>query len=272
MKTLLLCMTLAIPTLLFSANELKIGQTLEETLELLGKPMGLIELREKTLLLYPQGEVTLKNDRVSAIDLMSQEAFEADQERLKKEREEWVLQKKMEAEKRIEEGKQLKAFKLQSSAFAALPAKDRVDYWRSYQIRFPEIDVSEQIASALEGYETELTELKAQQRIAELEARVAHAEKEAALARLEAQKAQSEAEANKNNRYYGLRYYTDPVIDRRYYYRPPTVTIYTDGNGNTTTHQHKQRNKVKWYYNNGQTNNDGTAERVTRILNSKLTQ
>lgn len=267
MKALILCITLSIPTLMLSAIELKVGQTLEETLQLLGKPIGTIELREKTLLLYPQGEVTLKDDQVSALDLMSHDEFEADQERLKKEREEWVIQKAIEAEKRIEAGKKLKASKLQSRAFAVLPAKDRVDYWRSYQIRFPEIDVSEQIASALEGYEAELTELRAQQRIAELEVRVANAEKEAANARLEAQKARDETEANKQNRYYGLRYYTDPVIDRRYYYRPPTVTIYTDGS--TTTHKHKQ---VKHYYSNGQAKNEGTAERVTRILNSKLNQ
>ncbi|MEN8662121.1 MAG: hypothetical protein ACN4GF_08460 [Lentimonas sp.] len=268
MKVLLLGITLAIPSLLLATDELEIGQTLEETLALLGKPIGTIELRERTLLLYPQGEVTLKDDRVSALDLMSVEEFEADQERLKQEREEWVAQKAMEAEQRIEEGRKIKAFKLQSRAFAVLPAKDRVDYWRSYQIRFPEIDVSEQIAGALEGYEVELTELRAQQRIAELEARVANAEKEAATARLEAQKAQSEAEANKNSRYYGLRYYTDPVIDRRYYYRQPTVTIYTDGKGNT--HQHNQHNKVNYYYSNGQKKTEGTAERVTRIINSKL--
>ncbi|MGJ8651461.1 MAG: hypothetical protein ACSHX4_13975 [Opitutaceae bacterium] len=268
MKALLLCLTLACPALIFAENvEIKVGQTLKETIALLGKPVGTIELREKTLLLYPQGEVALRNDLVVEIDLMSDEAFAADQERLRIEREEWLVQKERDAERRIEEGENLKSSKMKSSAFAALPAKDRVDYWRSFQIRFPEIDVSEEISRALEGYESELAELKSQHRIAELEARVALAEKEAATARLEAQKAQQQAEANKNSNYYGLRYYTDPVIRKPYYYRPPTVTIYS--NGTVTTTHNKKNNNVFRYERSEQS--ESTAERATRILQGGTT-
>jgi hypothetical protein len=256
MRILLLCLTLIVPHILIAqSSEVEIGQSREETLEILGKPIGTIELHEKTLLLYPQGEVTLKKDKVSNIDLMSDAEFEADQQRLKQEREEWVIDQARLAKQRIEEGERIKAHKMKSSAFAALPAKDRVDYWRSYQIRYPEIDVSEEIARSLEGYEVELTELRAQQRIAELEARVALAEKEAATARLETEKAREEAEARSRNTTYGLRYYTDPRVNRNYYYRPPTVTIYTDGNGTTTTHRKHHYNVNKLRYNNIKTDN-----------------
>lgn len=253
MKTLLLLgLSLITPFLLLAqSNDIEMGQSREDTLKILGKPIGTIELHEKTLLLYPQGEVTLKKGKVSNIDLMSEEEFQADQQRLKQEREEWEIDQARLAERRIEEGEKVKAYKMKSSAFAALPAKDRVDYWRSYQIRYPEIDVSEEIARSLEGYETELTELRAQQRIAELEARVALAEKNAATARLEAEKARDEAETRSRNTTYGLRYYTDPRVNRNYYYRPPTVTIYTDGKGTTTTHKrHYHKDKPTFDYTN----------------------
>ncbi|MGJ8639439.1 MAG: hypothetical protein ACSHYA_08600 [Opitutaceae bacterium] len=264
MKALLLCLSLAIPSILFASDQPALGQSLNETLKLLGKPQGTIELRGKTLLLYPQGEVTLKNDKVTHVDLMTTQEFEVDQARLKEEREEWALQQARDAEKRIAEGKKLRAYKMASGSFAKLPAKDRVDYWRSFQIRFPEIDVSEQIASSLAGYETELNELQAQHRIAELEARVAKAEKEAATARLEAQEAQNKADqASSSDKRYGLRYYTDPVANRRYYYRPPTVTIYTNGETNSTRHKQKEYKHTKTYTSPG-----GTAGRVSRILDT----
>ncbi|MGJ8654261.1 MAG: hypothetical protein ACSHX8_13460 [Opitutaceae bacterium] len=235
MKARLFSITLFLAfALSMNAEPIKIGDNLETTLEQLGKPMGTIELRDKTLLLYPQGEITLKNDKVSDVDLMDDAEFEADQERLRIEREEWLAQKaKLDAE-RIENGKQIKAAKISSSAFAALPAKDRVDYWRSFQIRFPEIDVSEEIGTALQSYQVELAELKSQHQIAELEARIAVAEKEAAEARLEAEKARDEATAQRRVDSRRFLYYTDPVVNRPYYYCPPTVTIHSNGSVNTT--------------------------------------
>lgn len=231
-----LCL-LVCTSLLASETSVELGQTKEVVLAILGKPMGTIGLRDKTLLLYPQGEIIIKESRVSHIDLMKAEEFAADQERLKKEREEWlVAQERIEAA-HIEEGRLMRADKLQSQAFAALPAKDRVDYWRSFQIRYPSIDVADQIGSALASYQVELDELRSQQKIADLKARVANAEREAAAARLETEKLRVENERTKQrSRFYGLHHYTDTVVDRRYYYRPPTVTIFTSG-GNTATHR-----------------------------------
>lgn len=251
--------------LLAAPEQIKVGTSLEQTIETLGSPIGTIELRDKTLLLYPQGEVTLRDDRVTEIDLMTDAQFAADQERLRREREEWLQQQEQLAVARVEEGKALKASKMTSGAFASLPAKDRVDYWRAFQIRYPDIDVSEQIAAALEDYEVELQELRSQQRIAELEARVATAEQEAA-ARLATEKLRDETEARSRTNY-GLRYYTDPVIrSSSYYYRPPTITIYSNGKITSHSNDHKRH----WKYdshNQLNTQTEGTAERVSRILN-----
>jgi hypothetical protein len=267
MKPYILAAALLLPTFLWSANsKVEIGHTLEQTIEALGKPIGIIELRDKTLLLYPQGEVTLREDKISHIDLMSDAQFAADQERLKLEREEWLVQQEKLAAARLKEGVELKAYKMQSSTFAALPAKDRVDYWRSFQIRFPEVDVADQIARALEGYEVELTELKNQQKIAELEARVAQAEQEAAAARIETEKLRNETEARSTSNF-GLRTYTTPY--RNYYYRPPTITIYPN-NSKVIHYNHKNTDRWKWDKNKlPSQRTESTAERVTRILNTK---
>lgn len=265
LSALLLCLVHPLP-----AIPIENGASTEQVIETLGKPMGTIELREKTLLLYPQGEITLKKGVVTEIDLMSAEQFADDQERLRLEREEWLVDQERRQAAQTQEGIAIRASKMTSSAFAAQPAKDKVDYWRTFQIRYPDVDVSEQIAAALASYQTELEELRSLQRIAELEARVALAEKEAAAARLETEKLRKETERSQN---YGLRYTTDRVInDSRYYYRPPTVTIYTRSNGSTTTTQrHHQptgnRQNGVHRFDGSIKQNESIAERATRILN-----
>lgn len=210
-----------------------IGDSRETVLKTLGNPVGQIELRDRTLMLYPRGEVTLRDDRVSALDLMEPEAMEAEQARLRAERKEWLAEQEKRRAARKAEGEALRAEKLQSTAFATLPAKDRVDYWRSFQARYPEVDVSHSLASALESYQTELAELRNQEQIANLHARVARAEQEAAAARLEASKLRRETEQLQSNRYYGLRYYTTPVISHpTFHSRRPIITIHSKG---TTT-------------------------------------
>lgn len=214
--------------------------TVAQVLEILGKPVGTIDLKDRSLYLYPQGEVTIKAGVVSDFELMESEEFLAEQERRRIEREEWQADQERRAAMHREEGEALKAEKMQSQAFASLPARDRVDFWRRFQARFPSVDISEQLAAALQGYETELAELRSQERISELETRVAQAEREAAAARLETEKLRKETEELRNNTRYGLRYYTSPVaVPYPGHYRPPTVTIHSNGT-TTQTHQRKK--------------------------------
>ncbi|MFT5836622.1 MAG: hypothetical protein ACI9ZV_000118 [Candidatus Azotimanducaceae bacterium] len=267
--SLLTCLLCCAPLLILGAP-LETGQTSEQVIEGLGKPMGRIELRDKVLLLYPQGEVTLRQGKVAEIDLMSEEQFAADQERLRVEREEWLIDQAKLTGARIKQGEALRTDKMKSVTFAALPAKARVDYWRSFQIRYPQVDVSPQIATSLERSSSELEELRNQQRIAELEARVALAEKETAAARLETEKLREATERTEHSRNYGLRYTTDPVINNsRYYYRPPAVTIYTDGHSNTTSYRNNNVHRVNGVYDSRSNSNqrESVAERAARILN-----
>jgi hypothetical protein len=263
----ILAASLLIPTWLWAGNaKVELGQSFEQTVEILGKPIGLIELRDKTLLLYPQGEITLRENKISNIDLMSAAQFSADQARLKLEREEWLIQQEKRAAARLKEGEQLKAYKMQSNKFTALPAKDRLDYWRSFQVRFPEVTVDDQISRALESYAVELTELKNQHQIAELEARVAKAEQEAATARLETEKLRKETDSVSNSKIRIRDHYTTPY---NYYYRPPKVIIYP-GKGHVT-HQKRDHSYDCQPNHNILLNqcSGTTSEHVTRSLNTK---
>lgn len=245
------------------AHDLEIGDSLETTIDKQGKPIGTIGLKGKTRLLYPEGEVVLKEDAVVGIDLMSETEYAAEQERLQREREEWRAEQARVEQARKEEGQSIRAAKRGSSAFASLPAKDRVDYWRSFQIRYPDVDVSEDLANALESYQTELAELKSRQQIARLEARVARAEQEAAKARRETQELKEETERSRRSTRYGLRYYHDPVVQPRYIHRPRTITIVTNGEKKQVVDDRPDYWKFRRY------NKDGTAERVARILHGQ---
>ena len=126
---------------------------------------------------------------------------------------------------------------MQSRAFASLPAQDRVAFWRRFQARYPRVDVSDQLATALQGYETELAELRRQERISDLETRVARAEREAAAARLETEKLRKETEQLRNRARYGLRTRITPRTHQYpNYFRPPTVTIHSTGTSSQNSH------------------------------------
>lgn len=219
--------------------------TTEQVVEALGKPLGTIELKDKTLFLYPQGEVTVKAGLVSDFDLMETEAYLAEQERRRIEREEWQAAQERRAAQRRKEGQALKAEKIESSAFAGLPAKDRVDFWRRFQERFPSVDSSDQLATALQDHQSEMAELRSRERISDLETRVAQAEREAAAARLETERLREETErlrSSQSRQGYGLRLSTHPVRVRPYYYRPSTVTIHSTGSTSRTTQTQSSRN------------------------------
>ena len=267
MKKGILLIFAALPLQFTTATELKLGDKLETTLHIMGDPVGTIKLREKTLLLYPQGEIVLKEDAVVEIDLLSDTAFEAEQARLEAEREEWLTYKARRAEARVKEGEAIRADKRESLQFAALPAKGRVDYWRGFQTRYPSIDVSDDLARALESYNTELAELKSQQRIAELESRVAKAEKETAEAKLETEQIKKQTARTQQSSSHGLRYYRDPIIQPRYNYRPPTVTILSNGKCVTTQNTAQNQRPDYWKFRNY--NPNGTAERVFKILKER---
>ncbi len=216
--------------LLIAETDLKVGDSQEDLKVKLGEPAGQIISRDKILFLYPQGEVTVKDELIFQIDLMNEKEFADDQKRLEEERISWQKQEEAARLMRIETGEALKAEKLQSSLFTSLPAKDKVAFWRRFQVKYPEVDISEALARALESYDQDITELKNQQKIAELQAQVARAEKATEEAKLEIEKLRKEIKHSSSN---GLRYYTTPVYRDQHYYRPPTIII-TSNKSNRT--------------------------------------
>lgn len=259
MKPHIVAIALLLPIALLAANsKVEIGQTQKQTIEALGKPQGVINLNDKILLLYAEGEVTIRDGAVSKIDLMSDAQFAQDQERLKQERAEWVVQQEKLVADRIQAGEKLKAFKLQNSTFAALPAKDRIDYWRSFQIKFPQVDVSAEIARALESYQTEIAELKTQQRIAELETSVALAQKETEAARLETEKLREATKARNDASNFRIRdYYTTP------YYNYPAQRIIIHSKN---YQKRKVYNPNCWDYKNFNLPFQRSTQNSTRII------
>jgi len=172
--------------------KIKSGQSIQQATTILGEPIGVLELGVKTLLIYPQGDITFRDGVVSEINLMTDAQFAAEQVRKKIERQEWLIEQERLAAKRFEEGTRLKADKLQSGVSATLPARQRVGYWRAFQVRYPEVDVSEALLGALEDRQDELAEEQMQKRIAELEVRVARAEQAAADAQTENERLRNE--------------------------------------------------------------------------------
>lgn len=257
-----LLIILSLPALLSGATQkIKRGQTIEQTTQILGDPVGSIVLGDKTILIYPQGKVTLLKNKVSTIDLMSDIEFAAELERKRFEREEWLIQQEKRSAARLKEGTRIKAERLTSIAFISLPAKNRFDYWRSFQIRYPEVDVTEQISQTLEAHKVELAALETEKRIAELEARTARAE-------------QAAAEAARENDRLNNRLFTQPcayntILPYRPYY-PQRQVVVRSGSRNVTRHPSacygNHRNKRKEVLVNNES--ESTAERASRILNS----
>ncbi len=252
------------------AAGLHLGDDLKTTLEKLGEPEGSIEMQDRVLMLYPTGRVVLERDAVVEIDLISEAEYAERRARLEQERAEWRLESERRAAARTQEGESIRAAQRGSHAFASRPARDRVDYWRRFQTQYPDVDVSDELARALESYQTELAELRTQQQIAQLQARVAEAEKEATSARLETEKLKREAERERQSQRFGLRHYYDPVVvrPRIYHPQPSTVTIITEGNQRRLI-QHERKPPRPDYWQFRSYNPDGTAERVARYLHER---
>lgn len=252
-------------SLLGASSKVEPGHSYEEVVCILGKPIGTLALGNKTILMYPKGDITLRENRVSDINLISDEEFTAEQERKRLEREEWSLRQEKISAARLEKGEKLKAKKLQSSAFIALPAKQRVDYWRAFQVHYPEVDVTEQIVRALEVYQAELAERMTLQRIAELEARVTRTEQALAAAQNENEHLRSQLSRQSLNFSNQYTYETRPY---RIHYPQRTVIVRPN---KTSCKRHpdpcpdSSRHDLQEQFCQA---TESTAERASRVLSS----
>ena len=158
----------------------------------LGPATGTARIGPVTILFFDRGEVKLRDDRVTEVNLISEDELAArraaEAESLR--RMEQAAQARL---ARLEaEGRAVFAAKKSDPHFAMLPARDQLAYWRTFAARYPTIPVDAEIEPLLAQVEQELRlrELTAasQERLDELEARVADAEERAERATREARR------------------------------------------------------------------------------------
>jgi hypothetical protein len=192
MKATSLLLPLALAASPLSMVAVEPGDTRDAVVAELGTPTGSAAVGANTILFFARGEVTLRDNRVIAANVISAE------ELAKREAERAAAIKRMDAEAqarlaRLEtEGRAIYAAKKADAQFGALPVVEQLNYWRSFASRYPMISVAAEIAPLAERVEHELRvrELAAanEARVDELEARVESAEDRAARAEREARR------------------------------------------------------------------------------------
>ncbi len=166
-----------------SASDISEGDTIERVLDLLGDPEAYIGTDSFEWLYYERGSVKLKDGHVVHASLIPAEEAEEIRARREEERIKRREAYKERRERLIEEGEALKRETLMSPEFWLADASHRVDFWRRFQQRYPDVPVSEHYAEALREYEKELAmqrrEEQIARRISDLEDRVRDAEERA---------------------------------------------------------------------------------------------
>ncbi len=167
----------------FCATEIKEGDDIATVKEVLGKPTGSIKSENFHLLYYDRGKVEIRHDKVTMIDLMSEEEL-ATKKKTDKEN------VRLAAEKRAQntfEGEKLKQEKLSNHDFVTSSYSNQVRFWRAFKKKHPYVSISKEYEIALTGLEKEIKEEQAivaaleekartEQRIKDLENRLAEAE------------------------------------------------------------------------------------------------
>ncbi|TVR49552.1 MAG: hypothetical protein EA425_11905 [Puniceicoccaceae bacterium] len=169
------------------------GQSRAEVIAVLGEPIGEVILEDRAIWFFDRGELTLRDDRVSAVNLRSEEEHRAAVERRRAaiEREQ---RRQAEAEAALEaEGRAILARRQADEAFHNASGLYQLTYWRQFQQRYPMVPIADELALATARYqeeeryrrelaaarEAEYRRLEAESRISDAERRAAEAESEA---------------------------------------------------------------------------------------------
>jgi hypothetical protein len=192
-----------------AAGDMGVGASIEEVHAALGRPNGYIKVGAHEMLVYDRGRVELRDGLVTDFHLVSEEEARARKLERKRRRSERLAAERERREQLRVDGKALKQEKQSDPLFAALSARERLAFWRTFRKRYPDVDVDAEYAAALAERERELEQELLQRRVDALEQRVAAAEQRARRAEPEAAWAGSTSRRVYVN-------YTAPVI-----YCPP---------------------------------------------------
>lgn len=160
--------------------EIRAGQSQADVVALLGEPEGFIRMGESVWLSYARGTIKLENDGVVEVNLISPEAAVQKRQREQAERARFAQAQAEETARRLEQGRALKASRINNAEFLAAPASYQVSFWKEFQARYPEIPAWDEYQRALARSEWEQEQLRRQRdqenRIQELEFRLQEAE------------------------------------------------------------------------------------------------
>lgn len=166
------------------------GWTTQQLITELGEPGGVLEFHDATLLMFDRGNATIVNGYVIDDNILSKYAYRKLLETQEEARKRWQEIQIQQARTLHEQAVEMKEDRLRDPQFLSLPLKEQLNFWRNYQLAYPEISIEPHYSELLERYQQELKD----QRIHRLEAhyaeRIARAEERAARAQQAAARAQ----------------------------------------------------------------------------------
>ena len=135
--------------------DLKMGDNYEAVFNAYGKPLGTAHRGDLEILIYPRGQVEMKQQVVVAVKMESVQTYEKKQvrraSRIKMEKE---YAEKMAAE-RVEKAEEKLAKVLADPAFDEKSATDQVNFWRKFKRDNPELNVDPFFKEALANLKNE---------------------------------------------------------------------------------------------------------------------
>ncbi len=189
MKKYIFCLLASCLTCCFSlgATFQYQGLTESQVIARLGKPKGVVDMKDSKTFMYERGNLTFQRGKVTASSFLSDEEYTNHINSREEARKRWSS---IEAEQKKllhERGLKLKEDKLRDPEFLSLPLDKQITFWRNFKAMYPEISVEPTLTELVQSYQEtmrniHLVELNAEykERIAQAEERVAQAEKELA--------------------------------------------------------------------------------------------
>ena len=151
MKTLAMLLLLAAP-MLAHATDVHPGDSLDDVQTALGMPNGHAQIDNSLTLFYDRGRVQLVDGKVTRLNLLSPEAFAAQQAQQKADD---ARNAQLRAQNTAE-GQALKAQKLADPAFAAASPADQLSFWQIFSLRYPEVPSADAYNIALARQQEQL--------------------------------------------------------------------------------------------------------------------
>jgi hypothetical protein len=121
------------------AADARVGDTVEQVLDKMGRPAGEARSGELLLLTYDRGTVETYEGYVVKVDLVTPAQLRAQQEKAARAMARRAAEIKAQRDRRMAEGRKELARIEGDEAFAEKPAADQVAYWEEFKKKYPEV-------------------------------------------------------------------------------------------------------------------------------------